>query len=642
MLCHQVIAILEDTSVTICRAISSSAATVRFISGASGAHIVRASAAAPSSSDSNSENRESVSSHAIITGVKQREGEVVGDNEESEGAQTAKEEAAIEEERVLSRIIKPSCYPTHAELSNVPISNIKDIQLLLVLSRALSSGQRVENEPQLPAMLLDCTEPLPTGDLNVSKAILMVTLSLACLDEYKKILDLYENESEIVGRGGSEVRHDVADRDARRVGGVNMSSSSSSSATAFLFSSSSSSSSTAAITAPSAPSSCSAMQRNVLSGDESAGTTNSSSAEVIRSRDDTATSLTVAKIRSRRRIIESTEANLNLRPFSYLVEKSADILKRILSGDHSASESGDFRVHSDSNNPVPNPSVIAGSTSESLPENINWLNSSKAIELVSACLHMSCCPFLVDRCVTAAVDTMEALLTAHMYYDIDHSMKMDEMERTEESRSSRDLSRCAQEEVPLNYEVDENNEENVKAAPVARERRNAALVIAELLSVVFERVSSSRPAVLTSLLKGMLVCGDHVLYGQKSRSCTSIPKARPRPMQGMKEGHDSTQNRSNNRNYGSKNPSDDVDQSHELQSQILSFANTVFHLALSSLCSKQPKMISGMASILDTYVPLLSLLPMPTLGCTLFPIMRIAGHDQGTPSYFILFKYRIF
>ena len=127
-------------------------------------------------------------------------------------------------------------------------------------------------------------------------------------------------------------------------------------------------------------------------------------------------------------------------------------------------------------------------------------------------------------------------------------------------------------------------------------------VVAQILVTTFEAVSVCRPAILTSLLKGLLVCGDYVSH---------------------KHGISS-------RSHGLKKDVAHTAHSVDVQNMIIRFACAVYHSALHSLCRKFPSAICDMTNVLDVHVPLLSLLPLPMLPTTLFPIIRISGHSAGT------------
>lgn len=88
-----------------------------------------------------------------------------------------------------SSLIQPTIFSTHSEIYGMPLITVKDLNLLIILSRTLSAGQRVEGEPQLPAMLFDCSERPPKGDLVISKAFLMVALCCSCLTVYQEMIE---------------------------------------------------------------------------------------------------------------------------------------------------------------------------------------------------------------------------------------------------------------------------------------------------------------------------------------------------------------------------------------------------------------------------------------------------------------------
>lgn len=629
-LCYQVIAVIEDASVLICRVIRDSAVTVTSI---------------PCGSKNSGEMDRSSN----------------GGVEEGEGREER-------DDINLSRIRKPSNYSTHEELLGVPLITPKDIELLLVLSRAISSGQRVEGEPQLPAMLFDCTEAPPKGDLNISKAILMVTLCLACVGEYKNVLDLYEGQKESVGV--CEVAGVYSD------GGVNGSVSSlpsSSAATAATATAAATATITATVIATAATAAITTSATAATSAASSPSTASShplphTDISELVSTDDTDSSNTIlnrtsppnikASITQKYRSKRNTRNKIGILEkhvpgsFSYLMEKSAGIIRRVLGsrafGGHSdTSASGNCTKTSLESSVESSLEHSFVDSEEHSFEDINWINSSKAIELVGACLYMSCCPLLVDRCVAVAGDTMESVLTARTYYEIDFAMKKTKKmkssgsipDRSEENREDNcdviDSGILKTNKNSDNSEDGEDSEErgetenrcyNKVNITYEDEKKIVPLVIVEFLVAIFESVSSSRSAVLNSLLKGILICGDHVPYEQKKSTFSNSH---------LSSGSSSLTTLSNPhlllRNNVRKNVNYNhaTDQSHKLQSEIVHFANTVFTMTLSYLCSRQPKIISSMYNILDTYVPLLSLLPIRMLPSALFPIMRISGGNQG-------------
>jgi hypothetical protein len=92
-----------------------------------------------------------------------------------------------------SYLIQPTVFSTHSEIYGMPLITVKDLNLLIILSRTLSAGQRVEGEPQLPAMLFDCSERPPKGDLVISKAFLMVALCCSSLTVYQEMIERTQN-----------------------------------------------------------------------------------------------------------------------------------------------------------------------------------------------------------------------------------------------------------------------------------------------------------------------------------------------------------------------------------------------------------------------------------------------------------------
>ena len=125
-------------------------------------------------------------------------------------------------------------------------------------------------------------------------------------------------------------------------------------------------------------------------------------------------------------------------------------------------------------------------------------------------------------------------------------------------------------------------------------------------------VAGCQLVVMTSLLKGLLVCGDHVPY-EHTRGTDNANIGIP------------VQRRGNSSSIPHR-------PTNELQKKIVLFARNVFNCTLSTLCKKHPNTIARMTSTLDTYVPLLSLLPIVLLPATLFPIIKTAGHAPDSLS----------
>jgi hypothetical protein len=202
------------------------------------------------------------------------------------------------------------------------------------------------------------------------------------------------------------------------------------------------------------------------------------------------------------------------------------------------------------------------------PEGITWMSAVKSTELVAACLYLSCCPHLVNRSVSLASDVTRTVRTArrkHEWYSMEHHGEVPSLGQ----------------DVPA-----------------------GSAVVAMILVAIFETVSVCRPAILTSLLKGILVCGDYTSHkhGNSSRS------------HGQRKNTTQTLHSCDG----------------DMQNLIIHFACAVFHSSLRCLCEKFPSAISDLTNVLDAYVPLLSLVPLPMLPATLFPIIRIAGYSAGS------------
>ena len=128
---------------------------------------------------------------------------------------------------------------------------------------------------------------------------------------------------------------------------------------------------------------------------------------------------------------------------------------------------------------------------------------------------------------------------------------------------------------------------------------NRHTLLSELIVTVFSTAKECRPAVLTVILRGVLVCGDYTPY--KMGVSTG-------PSRGGKQQSNVT----------------------TVQSKIIEFATKVFHTVLSSLCVRYPKLLISMPNIFDAYVPLLALVRAPMLPAVLYPILRISGLSKGT------------
>jgi hypothetical protein len=476
LLCLQFIAVIEDASVFICGIIGTGATSVTLPMSREIAECI-----------SRGENS------TLSTDIS---------NNESKG----------------KSVIPPiDSYPTHDELEGIPIISTMDTQLLLVCSRAINGGQRVEGETQLPAMLFDCSDRPSKGALAVSNALLLVILCTSCLKEYMELLWIHTeslNRNDAGSLPESHGDHELSGSTSRQSGDEGK-------AKALKeFMDRESSNSTASL---------------ILSG----------SSSVVR------------------RLLSSNDTGPYSDDSGYFPPthhcQSSTLQSSALSS-HSTTATASATSSSSRSH------ALAHSR-EFSSEGVTWMSAVKSTELVAACLYLSCCPHLVNRSVSLASDVTRTVLTArrkHEWYSMGHHG-----------------------DVPS----------------LGQDAPAGSAVVAMILVATFETVSVCRPAILTSLLKGLLVCGDYTShrYGISSRS-----------------------------NAQSKNV---TKSSHsgggDMQNMIIHFACGVFHSSLRSLCEKFPSAISDLTNVLDAYVPLLSLAPLPMLPATLFPIIRIAGHSAG-------------
>lgn len=478
VLCLEFIAVIEDASVFISRVIGTSAASATL-------PIRRQSADSSSRSQSPEEN--STSSIGISSN-------------ESGG------------KSVTPPIISPTYYPTHYELEGIPIISTMDIQLLLVCSRAINGGQRVEGEIQLPAMLFDCSDRPSKGALAVSNALLLVILCSTCLKEYIELLQIL---TESVSQN-----NDV-----------------------------------------SLPESCG---DHVLSSDE----LKAPHEFIYRDCNDSTASLILSGSSAViKHLLSSNDTGSYSDSSGYFSTphhlQSATSQPSALSSSHSATSSSSATASSSSQS--------QSHSEECTPECITWMSAVKSTELVAACLYLSCCPHLVHRSVSLATDVLRTVRTARRKC-VWYSMGYHGVAPSIAPVQDQDLS-------------------------------SGSALVAAILVATFEAVSVCRPAILTSLLKGLLVCGDYTSHkhGISSRSHGQRKSI-------IQTAHSGTG---------------------DVQTMIIHFACTVFHRSLRSLCEKFPCAISGLTNVLDAYVPLLSLVPLSMLPSTMFPIIRIAGYSAG-------------
>lgn len=489
LLCLHFIAVIEDASVYILGIIGTGAASVTV----------------PTSGDS-AQGTSSVENSTVSTGISSNES---GGNP------------------VIPPLISPTCYPTHYELEGIPIITTMDIQLLLVCSRAINGGQRIEGEIQLPAMLFDCSDRPSKGALAVSNALLLVTLCSSCLREYMELIRIHAdclNRPDIVSLPSNLEVQDISESVSKQSvdEGIAL--------YEFLQRESKDSNSTASLLL----SGTSAVIRRLLSSNNTG----------------------------------SSDSSGYFQPPQYCQSSTRQ------SSAPSSSQSATITANASAS------ASASSSHSHSQPEEFTqegttWMSAVKSTELVAACLYLSCCPHLVNRSVSLAIDVSRSVRTARRkleWYSTGHHGDMP------------CIGSKREQDVPSGFDI-----------------------VAEVLVATFDAVTVCRPAILTSLLKGLLVCGDYASHkhGIGSRS------------------HGQRKNVTQTLHSHSHNGGGDI------QSMIIQFASAVYHSTLRSLCKKFPSAISDLTNVLDAYVPLLSLVPLPMLPATLFPIIRIAGYSAG-------------
>lgn len=469
---------------------------------------------------------------------------------------------------VIPDVIRPTCYATHTEFEGIPMATSADIHLLLVCSRSSNRGQRVEGEAQLPAMLLDCSnEPLPCT-LSVSRAILLAVLSQVVLKEYVQLLKMSSGSGEEV-QGGSGA--------------------------ATLYYCQSLSYPETETHSESCSHSTATTQETIRKSVYSYKPSNDKVHEERSKRRSMCISKECAAVISG--VLSSSSGHtagyMDYSYFEALYSNSSSSPSSAPSSSSSSSSSSrvNSNAHYDSYTEEASPS-------EHCSEKVSWISSTNASEILSACLFLSCCPPIVSQCVCLAEDALHALSAVSMKqrYRNDRHRAGTVQNSISDAASNIRVSGGAE---PIRIEEEHPLEHDDCGGSVGEHdvRVNHPTVIASLLVSVFSMVPGCRQSVLTSVLKGILECSENSAEssGIRSRSKGTMKKR------------------------NTKN----------VQSAIMKFACSVFHRSLSMLCEKHPYIIAGMHSTLDSYIPILSLVPLPFLPLALLPIIRIAGLSAG-------------
>ena len=591
------------------------------------------------------------------------------------------------------KIIEPKSYPTHLELNGIPLITIKDVHLLLALSRTITANQRIESEPQIPTILYDCTEIPPKGELLISKALLVGIFTLSCVGEYMNVLDVCDASSDVGNEicnhnvndnnNGSDNSNDGDNNDIEK-NSDNINSNNSD------YNDNATDNDRNCNSSDAVPHNLN-LHSTVIANIEVSGNIENlrpivEASSCNQNQNNFIMDITEIDGNERGKVpVQSEKTKMTKQPNSHvsddakysnsssasesfrrILRNSSEIIQTILSKSASGSRSAkdrespsswDFRDYrrSDTLDTSSSTSPSFSSSSSLLYPNLttfdqhqhehehvheyqiecqSWIQSAKAIELVASCLYMSCCPSLVDQCMILASTTMQSVLTARIICEREN-VKM-------RRKSTFPLSSCSpssgnsKRPVPIintYHDINVNgnqrktlhecenkkNEINNSRGSDMTNKKNFPLVISRILETIFEMVSGCQVMVLTSLLKGLLVCGDHVPHEHKGRTkVSSLDNPSSSSFSLSRQKNDSTHNRTSTSNI--------------LQDNIVLFAQSVFHHTLSSLCHKHPTVIARMTSTLDTYVPLLSFILIPMLPPTLFPIIRTAGHSPGALS----------
>ena len=227
-------------------------------------------------------------------------------------------------------------------------------------------------------------------------------------------------------------------------------------------------------------------------------------------------------------------------------------------------------------------------------------SSENASEILSACLFLSCCPPIVSQCVCIAQDTLQALSAINSKHRNRHDkyqVRVVQNSISDVASNIRVNSGHSGEPIRQGGEESSSRDDDGGSTAIHGVPVNHPTLIASLLVSVFSKVPGCRPSVLTSVLKGILECSVNLTEssGIRSRSKGTLKKR------------------------NTKN----------VQSAFIKFACSVFHQSLSLLCEKHPHIIAGMHRTLETYIPMLSLVPLPALPLALLPIIDIAGLTAG-------------
>lgn len=459
----------------------------------------------------------------------------------------------------LSHIIQPTYFSTHTEIKGTPSITMMDIQLLLICSRARNGAQRVDNEVQLPSMLFDIADKPVRSLLAVSRALIVAILCHTCLIDYKDVV---------------QMRHLYGVEDIITVNDVS----------------------------------------NVPQNQQQPTTATNSNFNIII--DQALTDADPFKGHDRMNCLLSSSSSLvnNLLCNRFCNEELKSVSQRgavqvnirsSASSSSSSSSSSSF-------------SSFSSSLEEYSSESMSWISSAKASELLSASLCLSCCPYILDQTLALVQQFKQAIFEARMKYVAYREVltRSRIVLAVESALGNGDATEKILEQTDIDTDVDKDNGkdrdrdrgrdegEDINVDRGCRAVSNCRAVsshtlLSELIVTIFSTVPECRPAALTVVLKGVLVCGDYVPYKMGVRAGTN---------RGAKQ-----------LNYVST-----------AQSKIIEFATKVFHTILSSLCVRYPNLLISMHNIFDVYVPLLALIRAPLLPAVLYPIVRISGLSKGT------------
>ena len=244
-------------------------------------------------------------------------------------------------------------------------------------------------------------------------------------------------------------------------------------------------------------------------------------------------------------------------------------------------------------------------------DEVSWLASARAVEVVASTLLLGCCMHISEPYVSLAVGTLQSLSEV--------SVRINTHRCRNNAASHR---RHTYTPSITDNPITKGRQKPAALRTSSVREGETSLVLSEILTAVYQIIPVCRRALLTSVLKGIL-CVSGV-----DTDNTMGTNANEWGHWSQPQSQSQSQHPSMPLQYGMQ-PSVSMlatDHPLRLQRHIMHVAHVLFHHTLNLLCLRYPHTIACMQTTLASYVPALAAMPVHALGHALIPLARLSQY----------------